>query len=614
MTESSLKNSSVLKLSRPLPETVTELPSDADRSPEPTYPVEKLSDRPQQSSRSTLSHIHPALLIAFSVLPYWLIPISHVVANPETATGFFHEELPYYIANGRAAFDRGNGLTYPNPYDPDPAAPAIYAHWLLWLLGILPAWLLVDPGDLVVGLTLLTSLGFAFLTWQLLKTRLSPAPVPTAAFVLAMWGGGLLVVAGFAAGSTGSTEPYSSLLQFDPGRGLWFLNWGRNSLFVTESVYHIIVAGCWISEMRGQRAWGTLWCALLATTHPWSGLELLLTLNLWRTLQWYQKRDRDAGIFCAVSIAMLAGFLGYYRIWLPQFPHHLKLQQVWELDWSLSWRSAALAYLPVLIPAVARILQGLTAADREKGSTDEDRRLAGVQGESVDLTRQIPANSQSSLQRVGRLDRAERFLLCAVAVSAFLIFHDRWMKPVQPLHFTRGYLWMPLFLIGLPTLLRWISRSNWVLSAGLIVLLSIDNLTFSAIHSRWQWQGTTGLHLDVHDRAILRHMHERFPGQLILTQSDSLNYLTPAYANLRPWVGHIFNTPDYKLRKQTVDNVFAAGKVQPDMIPAEVDVLVIRRTSDDDALRRSSSWTFVESRNAEWNIWSRVHIAAFSPF
>lgn len=582
MTESSLTNSNVLKLTL-------------------------------QSPRSMLTHMHPALLIAFSVLPYWLIPISHVVANPETATGFFHEELPYYIANGRAAFDRGNGLAYPNPYDPDPAAPAIYAHWLLWLLGILPAMLHVDPGDLVFGLTLLTSLGFAFLTWQLLKARLSPGPVPTAAFVLSMWGGGLLVAAGIAVGSIGTTDPYTNLLQFDPGRGLWFLNWGRNCLFVTESVYHMLVAGCWISEMRGQRAWGTLWCALLATTHPWSGLELLLTLNLWRALQWYQERHREAGIFCAVSIVMLTCFLAYYRIWLPQFPHHLKLQQVWELDWSLSSRSAALAYLPVLIPAVARIFQGFTAADREQESAAMDRGPSRIQGEPVDRTGQISASSSSSIQRAGRLDRAEQFLLCAVAVSAFLIFHDRWMKPVQPLHFTRGYLWMPLFLIGLPTLLRWISRSSWVLSAGLIVLLSIDNLTFSAIHSRWQWQGTTGLHLDVHDRAILRHMHERFPGQLILTQSDSLNYLTPAYANLRPWIGHPFNTPDYNLRKQTVENVFAAGKVQPDLIPPEVDVLVIRRTSDDEALRGSPIWTFVESRNDEWNIWSRVHVAAFSP-
>ena len=74
-------------------------------------------------------------LIVLSLLPFWAVPIAHVVSNPQTATGFFHYELPYYVANGRAALERGNGIMYPNPYDPAPEAPVIYAHWLLWILG-----------------------------------------------------------------------------------------------------------------------------------------------------------------------------------------------------------------------------------------------------------------------------------------------------------------------------------------------------------------------------------------------------------------------------------------------------------------------------------------------
>ena len=69
-------------------------------------------------------------LLCLSVLPFLAIPIAHLLSNIQTATGFFHYELPYYVANGRAALERGNGLFYPNPFDPAADAPAIYAHWL----------------------------------------------------------------------------------------------------------------------------------------------------------------------------------------------------------------------------------------------------------------------------------------------------------------------------------------------------------------------------------------------------------------------------------------------------------------------------------------------------
>ena len=124
----------------------------------------RLDDAELVSGTGTFSAPRIAGILVLSVIPFWVIPISHVMSNPETATGFFHYELPYYVANGRSAFERGNGILSPNPYDPAPTAPSIYVHWLPWILGTLTAVLGFDPGDVILVFTFFASLAFAWAT------------------------------------------------------------------------------------------------------------------------------------------------------------------------------------------------------------------------------------------------------------------------------------------------------------------------------------------------------------------------------------------------------------------------------------------------------------------
>jgi hypothetical protein len=51
-------------------------------------------------------------------------------------------------------------------------------------------------------------------------------------------------------------------------------------------------------------------------------------------------------------------------------------------------------------------------------------------------------------------DRTVRLLL-GWFVGAFLLAnHDLFVRPRQPIHFTHGYLWVPLFLIGAPVMIK----------------------------------------------------------------------------------------------------------------------------------------------------------------
>ena len=577
----------------------------------PSLPDAEFDDQPAVEFREDFNAPGICALIVLSLIPFWLVPASHVLSSPETATGFFHYELPYYVANGRAAFERGNGVMYPNPYDPSADSPSIYVHWLPWTLGLMTTQPGCDPGDVTLVVTFFASLAFAWATFQLVAYRVNSQRNQRTAFLLAMWGGGCLAIAGTAVGLWNGTPWLESALQFDPGNGLWFLNWGRNALFPTEAIYHSLVVFCWLAELRRKSTTANIWLLLLATTHPWSGLELLLTINLWRFVQFVRSvvtrrpaplvpgearnpadekanqelldsvalaaQQADVPQFASarnqlsISVAALIVFLGYYKVWLPSFAQHAELQGVWELNWSVTYTAAFLAYSLVAGFAVAAV------------------------------------------SRLRQWSTTEQFLLCALAVATGLAFHDRLIKPVQPIHFTRGYVWMPLFLLGLPTILQWLSdrrtsasKLSWAAMA-LLFCFVLDNAVFAIVHSNRQYRQLDSFHLDRNERTLCSALHanELTRGQIVLSDSEDLNYLLPTFADVRPWLGHHFNTPDFPNRKARWQQCFESNHVHIPSIPPDVNVLITRHTRRQSELVDHPDWKPVRIQNTEWHVWRR---------
>ena len=204
-------------------------------------------------------------------LPFWSVYLHHY-ASPDVPTGFIQYDAPYYSANGRVIFQRGNGFAYPNPYDPDAKSPVIYFHWLPWILGFGITRLGWDPGLLYCGIGVFASLVFSWLTLRLVECLLSDARFRYALFFLVMWGGGILCLWQVVHIALGRS-PVSDLFNFDPGWGWWFLNWGRNLIYPHETVYHAIVAATWLAVITHRRLLVVLGAVLLATTHPFSGLQ-----------------------------------------------------------------------------------------------------------------------------------------------------------------------------------------------------------------------------------------------------------------------------------------------------------------------------------------------------
>jgi hypothetical protein len=463
------------------------------------------------------------LCVVLAPLPFWSIYLYHYAA-PSVPTGFIQYEGPYYSANGRAIFERGNGFAYPNPYDPDPQAPVIYFHWLPWLLGFGITRLGWDPGLLYCGIGALAGLACSWFMLRLVETILPDARYRYALFFVVMWGGGVLCLWQAMNIALGRTT-WSELFVYDPCWGWWFLNWGRNLVYPTEAVYHAIVAGTWLAAITQRRLLVLLGAVLLATTHPFSGLQLLLMLLAWFGIRTGIRRERaDLWLLLALLLT-LASFLGYYLVYLNSFAAHRELQSVWTLRWILPKFAILLAYGLVGVLALLRVL-----SDR------------------------------------GRLGEEAWFWVVCFAVSLFLAKHEWFLPAHQPLHFTRGYIWTPLCLLALPLIQRLLLHVQRATPASLFTLLvSVaacaavsDNLAFIAK----LWMQRDGLHLAPDERAqfyltaeeaeAFQWMDRQGLDGILLCPDEKLSYLSATYTSVRPFFGHMYNTPHFRERRQQV--------------------------------------------------------------
>lgn len=282
--------------------------------------------------------------------------------------------------------------------------------------------------------------------------------------------------------------------------------------------------------------------AALAATHPFSGAQHLAILGLWLTIRLVWDR-RFLGPWLATAAAS-AAFACYYLLYLPQFPEHQRIFSDWSLMWILPVASMAAAYTPVAALAATRCW--------------------------LDRARWWPEMT---------------FFLATAAVSLFLVKHELFMPPRQPLHFTRGYAWMPLLLLGLPLLQRTLSALSDRLSrpafvavaAAGMLLMSIDSATwlgFMCRESREELRTTSA----VFD--LLRQIDRlgaRGTGLVLWGEAADDNYLIGTYTSLDPYIGHLFLCPDRDARIEAAARWLKTGAKDPSIDAVDVVILSKRR-------------------------------------
>lgn len=473
-----------------------------------------------------------------ALLPFWGLFLAHYVRGQHLPTGFRFYDHAYYAANGREIFERGNGLGYCNPYDTSPSPPVIYYHWLPWVLGFGIKVLGFDPGSWFLAVGLVAGVVFAVGTFRLVEAVLPSRRYLPALYLLAMWGGGLCVVSALACNWLFGLPLGFRLLRFDPFEGLWFLCWGRNCLYTQEATYHALVAWAWVGIVRG-RPWQAVGCiAGLAATHPFSGAQHLAIFGVWLTVRLIWDR-RFLGPWLATAAAS-AAFAGYYFGYLPRFPEHQRIFSDWSLEWILPVVSMAAAYTPVAVLAAARCW--------------------------LDRARWRPEMT---------------FFVVAAAVSLFLVKHELFMPAKQPLHFTRGYVWMPLLMLGLPLLQRiLIALSDRLSRPGLAAVLAAGILAISIDNAMWlrinvpesiEELRTTAAVFDLFRQ--LDRLGTRGVGFALCSEGADDNYLIGTYTSLDPFIGHLYLCLDRKARVKAALHWLETGEKDPSLDVIDVVIL-----------------------------------------
>jgi len=472
-------------------------------------------------------------------------------------TGFIIYDSAYYLANAREHFDSGTFTAlYSNAYSYDYASPRIYFQPLTFLLGALLDLTRADPGLLFALIGILTAAicgRAAIALFDRFGNRNQPGG--TMSFVAFFWGAGLFVLVGTVL-SLVAPDPKTHSFDVagwwwfervaDPAGGWWFLNLGRNLVLPTEALYHAIFFGTIAAVISRRFAFAAVLTATLAISHPFTGLQLLAIVGAWSALEVIVLRSRVVPPWFLVCVAALAALhVAYYLWFLPRFPEHQQLQKQWTLRWTLSLPQSLLAY--------------------------------GLVGGFALATLGTPTRFRRAVA-----EWPNRLLLIWLIVSLTLENHEVFVRdPVQPLHFTRGYSWVALFLIGLPALsgifrrFRESSRSPAALVAGgtLMVVLLSDNAA---------WLGATttqglgmklgrdlpadslrqGFGLSPDERGVLTWLNTPgLAGRVVLSEDSELGYLLTAYTPLRSWRSHYANTPWSRERRAELDAFFQQGKV-----------------------------------------------------
>ncbi len=389
------------------------------------------------------------------LLPVWLLYFAHFMISGAAGTGFVQYDQAYYMADARAYFaDSRFTPAYGLPFSPDPTTPRIYFQPLTLALGLIRRFTGADPGILYATAGFVLAICCARIITALYRQIVGlDRPAALVGLVCFFWGGGAITLAGMAYGLKTGEPAFAHVLDADPFNGFWFLNLGRNLIYPVEAFYHLVFFGSVLFVLRRRFAAALACAVLLSASHPFSGLQLIAVLLACSVIErLIRAEDRPPSYFPAALLLLGLCHVGYYLGFLDYASgEHRVLQKQWSLPWDLPIASALAAYGPVAFLAAAAIV--------------------------------------NRWRYHHSLTVVQRFLLIWAAVSFVLANHNLLIAPVQPLHFTRGYIWTPLFLLGAPALLQALEAASrrdvvqLILPAVLIGFLLLDNAVWFLVRA-----------------------------------------------------------------------------------------------------------------------------------
>jgi hypothetical protein len=374
-----------------------------------------------------------------------------------------------------------------------------------------------DPGLSFTIFGLLMTFLCILLGIKILQHLLPDNKQQTFVAILFTWGGGLTVLAGLMGSSFlhGYQTQYwiEGIYQADPANGWWGLNWGRTLFIPLEAYYHFLFLVNIYFILKQKWAAAACTALFLSISHPFTGIEFLLIMNGWLMLEKFFYKNKNIPYLYWAAILAVTLFHGwYYLLYLNKFPEHKQIFSQYSVGWTYSLLIAVPAYC--LVAALSFI--------------------------NAYINRPVKKFLAIPYQRL---------FLCWAIIAFLLSKHEWFIKPMQPIHFTRGYIWAGLFLFSLPALVWLINylqqsvKRKWLLYIFTFIFLA-DNIIWTANLLRqtnnFEWEG----HITKDTQQVLKFLESNAGNKdLVVGNASLVNYLANVYTHTNAWVSHPFNTP-----------------------------------------------------------------------
>ena len=476
------------------------------------------------------------------------------------ATGFVAYDNVSYVANAKQYFDADKfSLFYSNPLNDSGNYPAIYFQPQTLLMAFL-LWLGFAPGFTIVFLNWLgTLLSFriAISIYDHLYTDSNHRKLFISFFC---WGGGLLALAGVPIAltqSTGNLDFFDRIFFIDPASGWWGLNFGRGHFSSTEGYYHFLfLAGIYCIL---KRKWNLCLVVslLLSLSHPFTGIEYLAIILSWILVEKALVKNKDIPWKFLAGISLLfALHIFYYLFYLNQFPEHRSVSEQYSLNWRLRFFNMIPAYCLVGALAIASM---------------------------VKLKNSFFTNA------------APRLFFTWFIVAFLLANHELFMKPMQPLHFTRGYVWASLFLLGLPALNSLFQNERWKRYSIVLVIFSAlllsDNILWITNNLRVHQTSPSIICISGEQKDLLHLIDKKSNNKtLIIGKDEVLVYMSTVFSKAYPWISHPFTTPFVSKKEKAYSDFIENGVIDASWKNREV--IFVFHKNDPAEIRCSESLMF----------------------
>lgn len=488
-------------------------------------------------------------------------------SNDLEPTGFIQHDNVSYVAYAKQYLDSDkNSLFYSNPFnDSDDHQPIYFQTQTLLFAGLMKAG--IPPGWILIPFTLICS----FICFRLLISiydHLFPGNKHrTISIWLFAWGGGLLTLSGFFAQLIYGSSTVNSIFFLDPGSGWWGLNFGRSLFFSCEAYYHLLFLGVIYCLLKQKWAGALVISAMLSISHPFTGIELLSITSAWLLAEKIIFNRKNIPAWLVIGELLILLFhLYYYLYYLNQFDDHHSVNEQYALNWRLRFFS--------IIPAYC--ITGLLA-------------LLSV----AKINTPVKFFSQGQ----------NRLFLLWFLVAFSLANHEIVMKPMQPLHFTRGYIWTSLFILGIPALHYLLSKLTAslfqkIMLGFLILLFFSDNLAW--VYSQAGAKATTPStsYLNREQKEIFALLKKHTTNRSLIIGSDELiPYMSTVYTRAYPWLSHPFTTPYVAQKKAALSRFIESGAIDPSWKGRELIFVIDKK--DSLAIKRAATLSFPATVLAE---------------